>query len=139
MMIGIMRSSLSKAIVPLLLGGAQLPQMPPPDSPHRVVPGDQPEVKPIYRELKPGEQRIEAQLQRIVCPAGRPVTFVLKAGDRVLKYDAPRLDFVEYIAHTPRFRGPVACGGYAPAEHVYLTWKKVNGADRAVAIEFLPK
>jgi hypothetical protein len=132
--------SVSKApIVLLALSGLQTPQTPPPDSPRRIVPGDQSEVKTIYRELRPGEERVDALLQRIICPPGRPVTFVLKAKDRVLKYDAPRLDAVDYIAHNPKFRGPVSCGGYTPAEHVYLTWKKANGTDRVIAIEFLPR
>jgi hypothetical protein len=128
------------SILSLAVCAAQPPQGPPTEPPpRRVVAGDHPEEKTIYREMKPGEERIDALLQRIICPPGRPVTFVLKAQDRVVKYEAPRLDAVEYIAHNPKFRGPVSCGGYTPPEHVYLTSKKVNGADRPVAIEFLPR
>jgi hypothetical protein len=68
------------------------------------------------------------------------VTFVLKGKDgKPVRFTAPTLTSVEYIAHNPEFRGPVSCGGYTPPEHVYLTSKKVNGADRVVAIEFLPR
>ena len=74
-----------------------------------------------------------------MCPAGRAVSFVVKGKDRVATYTAPRLDAVDYIAHNPNFRGPVSCGGYTPAEHVFVTWKKAEGASRAVAIEFLPR
>jgi hypothetical protein len=116
----------------------QSPQTPPPQPPRRIVAGDRSEVKPIYRELKPGEERFEGQLQRIVCPPGKPVTFVVKGKDRVAMYTASRLTAVDYIAHNPNFRGPVSCGGYTPAEHVFVIWKKVDGASRAVAIEFLP-
>jgi hypothetical protein len=113
---------------------------PPPAAPRRVVPGEKSETHAIYRQVKPGEQRIDALLQRIVCPPNRPVTFVLKGKDgKPVRFTAPTLTSVEYIAHNPEFRGPVSCGGYTPPEHVYLTSKKVNGADRVVAIEFLPR
>jgi len=135
--------SLSKA--PIVLAAfvtAHLPQassQSPPDTPRRLVPGDQSETRTIYRELKEGEERVEGQLQRIACPPGKPVTFVVKAKDKVMMYTAARLDAVDYIAHNPNFRGPVSCGGYTPAEHVFVTSKKVNGANRPVAIEFLPR
>src|SRR5262245_30169452 len=112
-------------VLALLLASTVLQS--PPDAPKRVVPGEQSELKTIYRELKPGEERIEADLQRIICPPNRPVTFVLKTKDKVVKYDAPTLTAVEYIAHNPKFRGPVGCGGYTPSERVYLTSKKVSG------------
>ena len=138
----VMPSSLSNALIVMTtLWMAQAPQAPrqssPPDAPRRVVPGEQSETKTIYRELKEGEERVEGQLQRIVCPPGKPVTFVVKAKDKVMTYTAARLDAVDYIAHNPSFRGPVSCGGYTPPEHVFVTSKKVNGATRPVAIEFL--
>jgi hypothetical protein len=138
----VMRLSLSHALIAIstlcMAQTAQTPpQSPPPDVPRRVVPGEESETRTIYRELKEGEERVEGQLQRIVCPPGKPVTFVVKAKDKVVTYTAARLDAVEYIAHNPNFRGPVSCGGYSPPEHVYVTSKKVNGAIRPVAIEFL--
>lgn len=109
-------------------------------APPRVVPGAAPEVKTIYRELKAGEQRVDALLRRIECPPGRPVSFVLQRKDKsVAKYAAPALGSVEFIAHRPDFRGPVTCGGKTPPERVYLTYKKVGGAYRVVAVEFLPR
>jgi hypothetical protein len=122
----------------LLMALSLVPQSAPKE-PIRVVPGAAPAVKPVYRELKPGEQRVEALLQRIECPTGRPVTFILKAKDRVLKYQAPRLTAVDYIAYTPNFRGPVSCGGRTPAEPVILTWKTIEKTDTVVAVEFLPR
>jgi hypothetical protein len=108
-----------------------------PQEPRRVTPDASPAEKPVYRELKEGEQRVEGLLQRVECPAGRPVTFVVKLKDRVAKYQAPRLDAVEYIAYTPDFKGPMSCGGRGPGDPVYLTWKMVGSAARAVAVEFL--
>lgn len=115
-------------------------QASPPASPPRVVPGAQPETRTIYREVKPGEERVDALLRRIECPPGRPVSFVLQMHDKtVAKYAAPTLGSVEFIAHRPDFRGPVSCGGKTPPDRVYLTHKKVGGADRVVAVEFLPR
>jgi hypothetical protein len=67
------------------------------------------------------------------------VTFVMKLQDRVAKYQAPRLDAVEYIAHTPDFKGPMSCGGRGRGDPVYLIWKTVGNAPRVVAVEFLPR
>ena len=97
-----------------------------PPEPRRVTPDGPPVVKPIYRELKPGEERVEGLLQRVECPSGRPVTFVVKLKDRAAKYQAPRLDAVEYIAYTPDFKGPMSCGGRGQGDRVYLTWKTVE-------------
>jgi len=107
--------------------------------PPRVVAGESSVVKPIYRTLKAGEERVEGLLQRVECPPGRPVSFVVKLKDRVAKYQAPRLDAVDYIAHTPDFRGPMSCGGRMQGDPVFLTWKTVGKAPQVVAVEFLPR
>jgi hypothetical protein len=110
----------------------------PPQEPIRVVPGAEPETKTMYRAVKQGEQRVEGLLRRIECPTGRPVSFMLQVKDKPMRVSAPTLTSVEYIAHRPDFHGPVTCGGKTPPDHVYLTYKSVDGAPRAVAIEFLP-
>lgn len=107
--------------------------------PRRVVPGESSEVKPVYREVKPDEVRVEGLLQRVECPPGRPVTFIVKLKDRVAKYQAPRLDAVDYIAHTPDFKGPMTCGGRMPGDPVFVTSKAAGAATRVVAVEFLPR
>ena len=114
---------------------------PPPalQQPRRVVPDEASIVKPIYREVKPGEERVDGLLQRVECPPGRPVTFVVKLKDRVMKFQAPRLDAVEYIAHTRDFKGPMSCGGRMPGDPVLLTWKTVGSSARVIAVEFLPR
>lgn len=106
--------------------------------PLRIDPATPSQTRPVYRPVKPGEQRVEGLLLRVDCPRGRPVTFALKAKDRVTKYEAPRLDAVEYIAHTPDFKGPMSCGGRMPGDPVFLTWKPVGTTRQAVAVEFLP-
>lgn len=105
--------------------------------PVRVAPDRPPETRTIYRALNPGEERVEGLLRRIECQAGTPVTFVLQKPDKTpAKFVAPSLTAVEYIAHTPTFRGPVSCGGRTPPDRVYLTW--VPAKKRVVAVEFLP-
>ena len=105
--------------------------------PVRVVPGAAPETRTLYRASKPGEQRVEGLLRRIDCPRGQPVTFTLTKPDKTpVKFTAPSLTSVEYIAHTPTFRGPVSCGGRTPPDRVYLTW--VPSTKRVIAVEFLP-
>jgi len=124
---------------PLSLLLAVLLQSPVTQEPRRVGPGDSPAAKPVYRELKRGEERVEGLLQRVECPAGRPVTFVVKLKDKVAKYQAPRLDAVEYFAHTADFKGPMMCGGRGPGDPVLLTWKTVKNLPHVVAVEFLPR
>jgi hypothetical protein len=109
----------------------------PQQEPRRVSPSSG--TRPEYRELKEGEHRVEGLLQRVECPAGRAVTFVVKLQEGVGKYQAPRLDAVEYIAHTPDFKGPMSCGGRGAGDPVLLTWKNVDKTQRAVAIEFVPR
>ncbi len=123
----------------ILLFAALLQAPSGPPGPRRVTPGDSSVAQPAYRELKRGEQRVKGSLQRVECPARRPVTFVVKLTDRVAKYQAPRLDAVEYIAHTPDFKGPMTCGGRMPGDPVFLTWKTVGRVQQAVAVEFLPR
>jgi len=105
--------------------------------PRRVTPDQAPKL--MYRELEAGEEAIEGLLQRVECPAGRPVTFVMRVKDRPEKFEAPRLGDVEYIAHTADFKGPMSCGGRGAGDPVRLTWKKAGGARRVVAVEFLPR
>lgn len=123
----------------ILLVAVSMPSPSPSQGPRRVVPGAPSAAKPVYREAKPGEERVEGLLQRVDCPRGRAVTFIVKLEDRVAKYQAPRLDAVEYIAHTPDFKGPMTCGGRMPGDPVLLTWKTVGTAPRVVAVEFLSR
>lgn len=109
----------------------------PSQQPRRVDPESR-ETKPVYREPQKGEERVEGLLQRVECPTGKPVSFVIKVKDRAEKYEAARLGDVEYIAHTPDFKGPMSCGGRGAGDPVILTWKKSGAARRVVAIEFIP-
>ena len=122
-----------------LLSLALFQSPPSTQEPRRVTPDQRPGTAPVYREVKEGESRVEGLLQRVECPTGRPVTFVVRVKDRPEKYEAARLGDVEYIAHTPDFKGPMTCGGRGDGDRVLLTWKKVGNARRVVAVEFLPR
>ena len=95
-------------------------------------------VAPALREAKKGESAIEGLLQRVECPRGHPVRFTMRVGKKVERFEAARLGDVEYIAHTPDFKGPMTCGGRGKGDRVRLTWTKDEDTRRAVAVEFLP-
>jgi hypothetical protein len=108
-------------------------------APMRVQPDGKAEERPLYRKLRPGEQRAEGLLRRINCPGRGPVTFVVKQKDTVLQFTAPQLTSVDFIVYRKDFRGPVTCQGFGAGEPVYVTWKPDGKAQRAIAVEFLPK
>jgi hypothetical protein len=107
--------------------------------PIRINPGEAGKAKPAYREPKTGETRVEGLLQRVECPRGRPVTFTMRVNDKPERYQAARLADVEFVAHTPDFKGPFACGGRGAGDRVFLTWKPSGQTRTVVAVEFLGK
>jgi hypothetical protein len=123
-------------MLPILIGLLILG--PSDQAPSRRIAEADSSVKPLFRTLKPGEQRVEGLLRRIDCPGGKPVLFTMNVKDRIARFQAPRLGSVDFIAHRPGFKGPVSCGGFTPAEHVYLTWKPIGKVDTVIAVEFLP-
>ena len=56
-----------------------------------------PITRPLFRELKPGEQRTEGVLEQIECVQGRGVTFNVKVGDTVVTAAAPMFNDIEFI------------------------------------------
>ena len=127
-------ASLLLVLVVILVPSAVSPEQ----EPRRVDPTKQSTAGPVLREPRKGESVIEGLLQRVECPRGRPVRFTLRVKDAVERFEAPQLGDVEYIAHTPDFKGPMTCGGRGKGDRVRLTWKKATNTRRAVAIEFLP-
>jgi hypothetical protein len=97
------------------------------------------EERPLYRKLQPGEQRDQGLLRRIVCPGRGPISLVVKQGDKVVQYTAPKLSSVDFVVYSKDFRGPVTCEGFGAGLPVYVTWKPEGQAQRAIAVEFLPK
>lgn len=109
------------------------------------APGDRP-ARPgqtyyVFRELQPGEQRIEGVLERIECPRTGIVLHVRQEA-RTLRFTAEKFDGVEFITYDETLSGSVNCGTRTPPDRVYVTFtvdasKAADG--RAVAVEFVPK
>jgi hypothetical protein len=98
-------------------------------------------VVPLFRELQPGEQRLEATFERIECPRYGVVLHV-RVGDRLARYTAPDLDAVEFLTYRDDSGGPVQCGPRISNERIYLTFRPSHpGAfdGLVVAVEFLPR
>lgn len=106
--------------------------------PPRIDATRAPGSQPTYRQPGKGESVLEGLLQRVECPRGRPVRFTMRVGEKVERFEALQLTDVEYIAHTPDFKGPMTCGGRGKGDRVRLTWKKAGASRRVVAVEFLP-
>jgi hypothetical protein len=118
----------------LLIAGL-LAQQPPPMRVPNATGGEH----PIYRKLQPGEQRDQGLLRRIVCPGRGPITLVVKKDEKVVQYTAPTLTAIDFVVYRRDFRGPVTCEGFGAGMPVYVTWKPEGKAQRAIAVEFLPK
>lgn len=107
--------------------------------PLRINPSEAGKTKPVYRETKKGETRVEGLLQRVECPPRRPVMFTVRVKDKPERYEAARLADVEFVAHTPDFKGPFTCGGRGAGDRVFLTWRATEKTRTVVAVEFLPR
>jgi len=108
-----------------------------------TVPSEVPDpasVRPIFRLLKPGEQRLDGTLERIDCAPGGEVLFRIRTPDGVVTASARRMSNVEFITYRSDLTGSVTCGPTKPLAPVYVTWRAGTpaGTKYAVAIEFLP-
>ncbi len=92
----------------------------------------------LFRELKPGEQRVEGTLERIDC-AGRRITLSVHVGDRQARYQSPSFDGFQILSYREDLRGPVGCGARIPPDPVYVTFVPGDLDGTVIAVEFLPK
>lgn len=122
----------------LLTAGLLMQQAPPPPGSMRLPDAHGGETA-VYRALKPGEQRGEGLLRRIVCPGRGPITLVVKQGDKIVQYTAAALSAVDFIDYRQPPRGAVSCEGFGAGDPVYVTYKAEAKAPRAIAVEFLRK
>jgi hypothetical protein len=100
----------------------------------------EPVTRPLYRETKPGETRIEGDLTAIECVTGKGITFHVKTTERVELFTVKTFDEVDFITYRDDLKGSIGCGPSKTAMPVLLTWRAGTSPDtRApVAIEFLP-
>jgi hypothetical protein len=97
------------------------------------------EMRPRYRQLQAGEQRLEGTLERIECVAGKGVTFHVKTADTTVTATTPQFNDVAFITYRKDLTGSIQCGPVTPGTPVYLTWRPgAEGAKIPVALEFLP-
>jgi hypothetical protein len=99
------------------------------------------DVVPLLRQLQPGEQRVDALLERIECPRNGVILHV-RIGDRAARFPADSLEAVEFLTFRADRTAPVQCGNRVPPERVYLTFRPATDAGfdgTAVAVEFLPR
>jgi hypothetical protein len=109
--------------------------------------GDMPDVPaepawPVFRELRAGEGRFAAVLERIECMRGGAGVFHLNAGGVALAVTSPKMSDVEQITYRDDLKGTVACGSLKQPMAVLVTWRPAPDKSRAkiaVAIEYLPK
>ncbi len=97
---------------------------------------------PVFRGVKPGEQRAEGTLERIECLARGAAIFHLQTADGAWTATAPRMNDVDFITYREGFGGTVACGSLKPPLPVYLTWRTAPDKPDVkvtIAVEFLPK
>jgi hypothetical protein len=112
-----------------------------PASPVDDVPPPSAEPRPLFRDLRPGEQRIEGMLERIECVKGSAV-FHVRASDGPARAVAPRMADVEFLTYRDDLTGNIGCGPLKTPMSVYLTWRADSAKPAvkvAVAVEFLPK
>jgi tetratricopeptide (TPR) repeat protein len=88
-----------------------------------------------FREVREGEHREHATLERIQCGGGT-VTLWLKIRNETVSVRARSLEAVEFISYRPELTGNIVCGLREPPDAVFVTWKEP--LREVVAVEFLP-
>jgi hypothetical protein len=108
--------------------------------PHRAA-YPQGRSKPEFRQLQPGEQRLEGTLERVECLADGAAAFHVRTPEGPRRLQA-RISEVVFIAYRGDLTGEVNCGALKEPMPVYVTERaqtSPNAAAVVVAIEFLPK
>jgi hypothetical protein len=113
---------------------------PPPDNAASAANAADPS-KPLFRNLKPGEHRLEGTLENIECVTGKGITFRIKTGAESAVVTSPDFTSVDFISYRSDLKGSIQCGPVNPALPVYVTYRAgaTTGSRVAVAIEFLPR
>jgi tetratricopeptide (TPR) repeat protein len=97
---------------------------------------------PVFRELRAGEGRFAAVLERIECGRGGEGVFHLTAGGAAVAVMSPKMSDVDHITYRDDLTGTVGCGQLKQPLAVLVTWRAATGKSGvkiAVAIEYLPK
>lgn len=100
-------------------------------------------LQEALRVPRDGEQRVQGTLVRIDCDA-KGVWFIVKAGERTLKFHGPDFENIDLTNYTTGGVGDLSCGPRPPDNFVIVSFRPSTGgrvkADGEVsAIEFVPK
>jgi hypothetical protein len=97
-------------------------------------------LRPAFRPLQPGEQRLDGILERIDCPAGKAAVFHVRTATESIDLEAPMAE-VQFVTFRDDLTGGVTCGPRV-AMRVYATWRDGTSSRHekvVVAVEFLPR
>jgi tetratricopeptide (TPR) repeat protein len=76
-------------------------------------------LQEVLRKPAAGETQLQATLVRIDC-AKKAITFVIKAGDRLLRLRTDSFDHVEITTYSPDVAGEITCGPRKPENMVVV-------------------
>ena len=100
-------------------------------------------VRWIFRDIGPGEERVEGLLERIECATNGSALLIVRVGTAVQRFAAANLNDVDFIVYGDKGASTIPCGDRKPADRVYVTWRPLDTpttgvTGRPIAVEFLP-
>ena len=98
-----------------------------------------PHVMPVFREPKPGEERVSGWLTAIEC-GQKGVVLVARVDGKPLRVHADRFESIDFITYRDDLSGSINCGRRSPEDVIVLTFRPGGSgvAGEAVAVEFPP-
>jgi len=100
-------------------------------------------LREALRKPAEGEKQIQGLLVRVECSA-KTITFVIQAGEKVLRLQAAKFEDVEIVAFTNDAGGEITCGSRKPPDTIVICYvpaadarSKVDG--KILSLEFVPK
>ncbi len=114
------------------------PARPSADSPSATSTRE-PRVMPVFREPKPGEERVAGWLTAIEC-GKNGIVLVARVDGKPFRIHAERFEAIDFITYREDLRGSVGCGRRAQEDIVVMTYRPGGNdiAGEAVAVEFPP-
>lgn len=110
---------------------------PVPVAPAESGPPPTPPVRPLLREIRPGEQQTRGTLLSVECRSNG-IVIAIRSEQQVVRAQAARFDAVDFVTYRTVTGSSIRCGTQ-PAEPALLTWRpQVSGLPIAVALELLP-
>ena len=94
------------------------------------------------RKPQAGETRVQGLLTAIECSTKGGIVFLVRAGDRLMKFHSDTFEQVDITAFTTGVGGNITCGVRKPEDSIIITFttpkagSKFNGEARA--LEFVP-